>query len=103
MVAVLHEQYAGVGLKLCQHLDYFFALGVAAKEHLQKAEIHIKGILTHTGAHKTVNRVFQTQPVGIHLHIVGNLTGLGTAAIPIPEIPFGRLEAKFLARIPNKI
>ena len=74
MITVFHQQGAGVGFKFRKQFDHFLGLGVPAdKKDFKIAVINGVSVFRAAGIDKGFQFPFQTEPVEIHLHVVGNL------------------------------
>ena len=106
VVSVFHQQTAAVGFKFREQLDHPPGLRILPHEHLQVAEVDVKGVLLPPGAQEAAQGVFQAQSVHVHLLVIGNLPLLQTGPQIFPGPRLLRLlivaEAQILAALPKK-
>ena len=80
MIPVLHQQRAPVGLIFAEQLHHALGVSVATQEHVQIAVIDRIGVIGYAGVDKGLQRLFETETVDIHFHVIGDLIGRKTLA-----------------------
>ena len=103
MIPVFHQQRASVGLKLGEEFYHLLGFPVVTEEDLKITIVDLIGVLRCSRIDKALQRLFQTETVKIHLHVVGNLIRLYAASLILPGLLFlffdRRVKPQFLAAL----